>query len=263
MQFHERLQKLREQAGFSNAKAFAKALHIPYTTYQNYEAGISEPKASTLVRMANTLHTSIDKLVGHRPPTPDEFEKAAALFHEATGGTATLEQEEVHLTSPLSKQKWEWPISKNAFIQAINDCLETFNRDVRPRLIKDMLISKIDEAYREEHWFLIGKNTIAEALHTISKRDYFAGTGNINDAIKLKPEQSDIQPLSDDEVTRLVVKAIQEQAKKIQNDQSPTPFLGHDPFPTSKEPDKTDSPHADQANKKTADPKASGKQKKD
>ena len=213
--------------------------------------------------MATALHTSIDKLLDYRPPTPDEFEKAAALFHEATGGTATLDQGKVHMKIPLSKQKWEQPISKNAFIQAINDCLETFNRDVRPRLIKDMLISKIDEAYREEHWFLIGKNTIAEALHTISKRDYFAGIGNINDAITLKPEHSDVQPLSDDEIEKIVVKALQEQAKKILKDQPLTPFLGHDPFPAGKEPDKADGTHADQAKEKTADPKASGKQKKD
>lgn len=248
MQFHERLQKLREQAGFSNAKAFAKALHIPYTTYQNYEAGISEPKVSTLVRMANTLHTSIDKLLGYQPSTPDEFEKAAALFHEATGGTATLEQGRVHMTSPLSEQKWEQPISKNAFMQAIHDCLETFNRDVRPRLLKDMLISKIDEVYRKETKILISRRTIA---------DIFAGAGDI----KIKPMH--IQPLSDDEIAEIVVKALQEQAKKIQKDQPLTPFLGHDPFPTGKESDKADSQHADQTKEKAADPKANGKHKKD
>ena len=48
-----------------------------------------------------------------------------------------------------------------------------------------------------------------------------------------------------------------------QKGQPLTPFLGHNPFPTSKEPDKADSPHADQAKEKTADPKASGNQKKD
>ena len=48
-----------------------------------------------------------------------------------------------------------------------------------------------------------------------------------------------------------------------QKGQPLTPFLGHNPFPTSKEPDKADGTHADQAKEKTADPKASGKQKKD
>ena len=48
-----------------------------------------------------------------------------------------------------------------------------------------------------------------------------------------------------------------------QKGQPLTPFLGHDPFPTSKEPDKADSPHADQANKKAADSKANGKHMKD
>lgn len=252
MQFHERLQKLREQAGFSNAKAFAKALHIPYTTYQNYETGISEPKVSTLVKMATALHTSIDKLLDYRPPTPDEFEKAAALFHEATGGTAILDQGKVHMKIPLSKQKWEQPISKDAFMQAVNNCLETFNREVRPQLIKDMLINKIDEVYRKETKILISKRAIA---------DLFAGPSGI----KINPEQSDMHSLLEDEITKLVIKAIREQAKSIQEQakkgQPLTPFLGHDPFPTGKESDKADSSHADQVNKKAANPKADGDKK--
>ena len=40
-----------------------------------------------------------------------------------------------------------------------------------------------------------------------------------------------------------------------------TPFLGHDPFPTGKKPDKADSPHADRAKEKAADPKANGNKK--
>lgn len=46
-----------------------------------------------------------------------------------------------------------------------------------------------------------------------------------------------------------------------QKGQPLTPFLGHDSFPTGKEPDKADRQRADQANKKAADPKADGDKK--
>ena len=40
-----------------------------------------------------------------------------------------------------------------------------------------------------------------------------------------------------------------------------TPILGYEPFPTGKEPDKADSPRADQAKEKAADQKANGDKK--
>ena len=53
----------------------------------------------------------------------------------------------------------------------------------------------------------------------------------------------------------------QELRAAYQKDHPLTPFLRHDPFPTGKEPDKADSPHADQTKEKAADPKADGDKK--
>lgn len=79
MQLNERLQQLREKAGFENAKLFAKAIKMPYSTYSTYESGKSEPKATALVKIATALHVSVDDLLGYHV---DDFDKATALFHE-------------------------------------------------------------------------------------------------------------------------------------------------------------------------------------
>ena len=44
--FQDRLQKLREQHGYS-VKEAAAALHLPYTTYNNYEKNTREPNEYT------------------------------------------------------------------------------------------------------------------------------------------------------------------------------------------------------------------------
>lgn len=182
MQFHERLQKLREQAGFSNAKAFAKALHIPYTTYQNYESGISEPKVSTLVRMANTLHTSIDKLVGYQPSTPDEFERTATLFHEATGKTATLTSTGVMITPKTGKGVlWLKPISKEQFIYAIQEAATYFDNTVRPLLLKDTILNNVIHAYVQQHF----KDITGDLYPLLSEE---AKQGLMNQILKVETE---------------------------------------------------------------------------
>lgn len=64
MQLNERLQQLRKKAGFENAKAFAKSIGMPYSTYSTYESGKSEPKATALATIAAALHVSVDDLLG-------------------------------------------------------------------------------------------------------------------------------------------------------------------------------------------------------
>ena len=49
--FQDRLQKLREQHGYS-VKEAAAALHLPYTTYNNYEKNTREPNGEILCRIA-------------------------------------------------------------------------------------------------------------------------------------------------------------------------------------------------------------------
>ena len=149
MQLNERLQQLREKAGFENAKLFAKAIKMPYSTYSTYESGKSEPKATALVKIAAALHVSVDDLLGYHV---DDFDQAAALFHESTGETATLNGGSVTFSGGMaSRWKWRKPISKAAFLQAMNECLETFNKETRPRLLKDTIINRIDTVYRKEN----------------------------------------------------------------------------------------------------------------
>lgn len=63
MSFSENLKKLREKAGYAQAKDFAKALEIKYTTYIAYEQG-REPKYELLIKMSNILNVTTDELLG-------------------------------------------------------------------------------------------------------------------------------------------------------------------------------------------------------
>lgn len=56
------LKKLREEKGL-NQIDMAGELNMPQSTYQQYEAGISEPKFETLIFMANHFNTSVDFLI--------------------------------------------------------------------------------------------------------------------------------------------------------------------------------------------------------
>jgi len=263
MQFHERLQKLREQAGFSNAKAFAKALHIPYTTYQNYEAGISEPKASTLVRMASTLHTSIDKLLGYQPPSPDDFEKCRAFVESAHSGNINfrvvttsegdigIEKNRQYRTVFASKEAFILFVQylKRAFSESqdynwalsmfISEQLSQFDAKQDAEMLQDR-ITQIEHAHRQL------APIIAKIIANPNYAKFFEDNPQLLDKLK------NTITMYDD---------VMAKTNKQPTNHQPTPFLG--PFPTGKESDKADSPHADQAKEKAADPKANGKHKKD
>lgn len=66
MAFKDNLKHLRENAGYKQAKDFAKAAGIPYSSYATYERG-SWPNEANLTRIALTLHASIDELLGYVP----------------------------------------------------------------------------------------------------------------------------------------------------------------------------------------------------
>ena len=123
MQLNERLQQLREKAGFENAKLFAKAIKMPYSTYSTYESGKSEPKATALVKIA------------------------AALFREATGKTATRNGDKVQIENdPV----WKRPISENAFLAVMRDANENFEK-LRPTYLKPFIRDGLDLSYRIEY----------------------------------------------------------------------------------------------------------------
>lgn len=66
MPFKDHLKHLRENAGYKQAKDFAKAAGIPYSSYATYERG-SWPNEANLTRIALALHVSIDELMGYTP----------------------------------------------------------------------------------------------------------------------------------------------------------------------------------------------------
>lgn len=144
MQLNERLQQLREKAGFENAKLFAKAIKMPYSTYSTYESGKSEPKATALVKIAAALHVSVDDLLGYHV---DDFDTAAALFREATGKTATRNGDKVQIENdPV----WKRPISENAFLAVMRDANENFEK-LRPTYLKPFIRDGLDLSYRIEY----------------------------------------------------------------------------------------------------------------
>lgn len=70
MTFQDNLKRYREMAGYSQAKEFAEKIGVPYQTYMGYENRGREPKFSTLVKIADALNMSIDKLLSHEAPRP-------------------------------------------------------------------------------------------------------------------------------------------------------------------------------------------------
>lgn len=61
------LKILRKQLKTSQADV-AKAINISERTYGNYETGKTDPDISTLIKLADYFHTTIDSIVGHDVP---------------------------------------------------------------------------------------------------------------------------------------------------------------------------------------------------
>lgn len=59
-----RLKVLREQRQLSKAEV-ARRLDVGNTTYSNWEYGLREPNADTIVKLANFYNVSTDYLLGH------------------------------------------------------------------------------------------------------------------------------------------------------------------------------------------------------
>lgn len=74
MALKDNLKRLREQAGYTQAKSFSKVAGIPYSSYAPYERG-AWPNEKNLIKIAKTLHVSIDELLGYSPSQSDELEK--------------------------------------------------------------------------------------------------------------------------------------------------------------------------------------------
>ncbi|VTT97602.1 hypothetical protein : Uncharacterized protein OS=Oscillibacter sp. 1-3 GN=C816_01775 PE=4 SV=1: HTH_3 [Gemmataceae bacterium] len=84
MGFKENLKRLREAKGLTQAAAAASA-GVAFRSYQNWEAGIREPRLDALKKLADAFGVSADELlagVGDEPepekpaPKPKKGKKA-------------------------------------------------------------------------------------------------------------------------------------------------------------------------------------------
>lgn len=148
MPFNTNLRATREKMGMTRQE-LADSIGISVSALGQYEQGRREPDLQKLVTIAAALHVSVDDLLGYHV---DDFDKAAALFHESTGKTATLDESGVTIAPKVGGGvMWTQPISKESFIQAINDAAARFDRNLRPRLLADAIINSVDHAYLKQH----------------------------------------------------------------------------------------------------------------
>lgn len=82
MALKENLIKLRERAGYKQAKEFARAAGIPYSSYIVYEKG-SWPNETNLLKIARALRVSIDTLLDYNPEHPDELTECKEICEGA------------------------------------------------------------------------------------------------------------------------------------------------------------------------------------
>lgn len=145
MSFQENLRYYREKAGYKQAKDFAEALNIPYSTYTGYEVRNREPKYETLCKIADLLQVSTDDLLGRT-------------------------------TNILGNDE------DNRLIERINDILSTDinNLDIELNKIDDKYIyfefkNKLD--LKEQIKLMIDKKNFIKNLNIID--DYFKNQKNI------------------------------------------------------------------------------------
>lgn len=226
IQFTQNLKQLREARGLSRQE-LADMAGISSAAIGYYETGKREPQASTLVSIAAALHVSVDDLLGYHV---DDFNKAATLFHESTGETATLNGDGVIFSGGMmSKWKWRRPISKAAFLQAMHECVETFNRETRPRLLKDAIINHIDTAYQKEY----GLESVSPADSEITK---FVLAVLKHD--KKMAEMALKNSLSGDNL----VKFVHDELRKRYEEQEQNDFANKQPTPPQHKHDADDKP---------------------
>ncbi len=90
MSLMHNLRILRERAGYSNAKDFAKQIDVKYSSYLGYETKGVWPNEETLVKIADALHVTTDELLGHT--VRDSFEYCKNLIESFEFEWMTVEE---------------------------------------------------------------------------------------------------------------------------------------------------------------------------
>ena len=124
MTFQDNLRYYREKAGYSQAKDFAAAIGVKYSTYIGYENQGREPKYDTLRRIAEALNVSIDTLLGFSGV--DRYEEYKRLVAEA--GYTVEEDGDGYISitrAPDTKR-----ISKADFFRCVHQALEKLDSNL-------------------------------------------------------------------------------------------------------------------------------------
>lgn len=95
-----RLKVLREHKQLSKAEV-ARRLNVGNTTYANWEYGLREPNADTIVELANFYDVSTDYLLGHDPNDQDKelTVEAAIMRIKQYNGQPVSDQDQKTLIS--------------------------------------------------------------------------------------------------------------------------------------------------------------------
>lgn len=101
MTFQDNLRHYREKAGYSQAKDFAAAIGVKYSTYIGYESQGKEPKYDTLRRIAEALNVSIDTLLGFSGV--DRYEEYRQLLERSGCHVTETGEKAVRVDLPTEK----------------------------------------------------------------------------------------------------------------------------------------------------------------
>lgn len=122
----ENIKCAREYAGLRKSQV-AKALELPYTTYDSYERGKSEPSAATLRKIATLFHVSMEFLTETKPP------------HQVNPNEALEEKESRLELSPDTLVKLLTPDEKDK-LERINNAFYKLNTAG-----KDKAVERVEE----------------------------------------------------------------------------------------------------------------------
>ena len=109
--FHSNLRQYREKLGI-NAKDLAAQIGIKYSTYSNYENQGREPNYDTLIKIAATLHVSIDDLLNYERPVLSIEEWITRLDNGGVEKLTSMEQLELK-SMLLELQKRRESVTEN------------------------------------------------------------------------------------------------------------------------------------------------------
>ena len=226
MSLHDNLSQLRLSLGYQSAKDFAIQAGIPYSSYSAYERK-AWPSEENLIKIARALHVSLDDLIGYHV---DLYERAESML-QSIGVVVTHDAGNVRLKVPADIYEYLSRQSKMFLENLVMHAMAGQQQGVEIVMPEETFHDFVDKA--------------VEPATDESQKVFF---NTFMDTFLASIQWYHYE---------------QELRTAYQKDHPLTPFLGHDPFPTGKESDKADSSHADQANKKAANPKANGKHKKD